>query len=96
MAEIQIEELEPGETSRFRVTVREGDSATTHEVTLVESDAFRLAAGYASEADFVRECFEFLLEREPKEQILPQFDVRDISRYFPEFDREILRSAPGA
>jgi hypothetical protein len=96
MAEIEVEELEPGETSRFRVTVREGDSASTHEVTLVESDASRLAAGYASEADFIREAFAFLLEREPKEQILPRFDVRDISRYFPEFDREILRRAPGA
>lgn len=96
MADIEVEELEPGETSGFRVTVRDGDSASTHEVTLVESDAFRLASGYASEGDFVRECFAFLLEREPKEQILARFDVRDISRYFPEFDREILRRAPGA
>ena len=96
MPEIEVDELEPGETSRFRVTIHDGDSTTTHEVTLLESDAFRLAAGYASEVALIRESFEFLLEREPKEAILPRFDVRDISRYFPEFDREILRRAPGA
>jgi hypothetical protein len=30
-----------------------------------------------------------LLDREPKEQILAQFDVSVISLYFPEFEREL-------
>ena len=34
-------------------------------------------------------AFEFLLAREPASQILRRFDVADIARYFPEFDREI-------
>ena len=31
----------------------------------------------------------FLLDREPKESILGRFDVTVISRYFPEFEREL-------
>ena len=33
--------------------------------------------------------FHFLLDREPKELILQRFDVTVISRYFPEFEREL-------
>jgi hypothetical protein len=32
-----------------------------------------------------------LLDREPKESILRRFDVTAISRYFPEFGREMPR-----
>jgi hypothetical protein len=37
----------------------------------------------------VRRSFEFLLEREPKESILTRLDLSVISRYFPEYEREI-------
>jgi len=37
----------------------------------------------------VRQSFLFLLEREPKESILRSFNLTAISRYFPEYDREI-------
>jgi hypothetical protein len=37
----------------------------------------------------VTRAFEFLLQREPASQILRSFDLADIQRYFPEFDREI-------
>jgi hypothetical protein len=36
-------------------------------------------------------AFRFLLDREPKESILGRFDVTAISRYFPEFEREMPR-----
>jgi hypothetical protein len=36
-------------------------------------------------------AFRFLLDREPKESILRRFDVTAISRYFPEFEREMPR-----
>ncbi len=90
MADIEVELIQPGETSRFRVRVSEPGGRTEHEVTLRESDALRLAVGYPSGKDFIRACFQFLLAREPKEQILSRFDVSDISRYFPEFEREIV------
>ena len=78
------------EPMRFRVVVRDGSSSTEHDVTVSGADLDRLAAGRTPET-FVRACFEFLLEREPKESILPEFDVAVIGRYFPEFEREISR-----
>jgi hypothetical protein len=33
----------------------------------------------------------FLLEREPKESILGQFDLPVIGRYFPEYERDIRK-----
>jgi len=76
---------------RFRVRVREGAAETTHEVTVSAGDLEQSGAGYPSPDAFVRACFEFLLAREPKESILRSFDVSAISRYFPEFEREIRR-----
>jgi hypothetical protein len=91
VADIEVRLAAPGERSTWEVTVNEGGSSTTHEVTVSDVEVGRLGAGYDSEEEFVRACFEFLLAREPKEQILPRFDVTDISRYFPEFEREIRR-----
>jgi hypothetical protein len=37
----------------------------------------------------VEESFAFLLEREPKESIMREFDLTVIARYFPDFEQEI-------
>ena len=79
--------------SRFTVRIREDGSESVHEVSLSSSDLGRLGVPYRSPEEFVRACFEFLLEREPKEQILHSFDVSAISTYFPEFEDRI--SSPG-
>jgi hypothetical protein len=86
---IEVRSTAPGETSAFHVRVTEGESTSEHEVTLSEADRQRLAEGFPSAEDFIRSCFEFLLEREPKEQILRSFDVSVISGYFPEFEGAI-------
>jgi hypothetical protein len=88
VAEITVSPVAAG---RFHVTVRAADSSTEHDVTLSGSDLERLGPGYASPEDLVRACFEFLLEREPKESILSSFDVGVIERYFPEFEIAIRR-----
>jgi hypothetical protein len=75
--------------SRFHVDVREGDSSTEHDVTMSASDFERLGSNYRTPEDFVRACFEFMLEREPKESILPAFDISVIGSYFPEFEPNI-------
>lgn len=76
---------------RFSVRVAEGRGESRHEVTASKSDLARLAKAGEPAADFVRRCFEFLLAREPKESILSRFDVSVIGKYFPEFEREIVR-----
>ncbi|MEW6059034.1 MAG: hypothetical protein AB1551_02655 [Actinomycetota bacterium] len=77
--------------SRFHVTVTEGDTSTHHEVTLSAADFERLGGRYRTPEDFVRACFSFLLEREPKEAILSSFEVGVISEYFPDFERRIIQ-----
>ncbi len=83
--------------SRFRVVVIDDDgSRSRHDVTLSRTDFERLAGRYATPESFIEACFAFLLARELKEQILPSFDVSQIGRYFPEFEREIVRPAGDA
>lgn len=90
MIDISVTRRPDGDPMRFDVAVREGDASTQHEVTVSEADLERLGAGRSPEA-FVRDCFAFLLEREPKESVLSSFDVGVIGRYFPEFERAIAR-----
>lgn len=89
VAEITVEGRAGDDPMRFAVTIDEGGSSTHHDVTLSNADLERLASGRTPEA-FVRDCFAFLLEREPKESILPSFDVSVIGRYFPEFESGIV------
>ena len=81
-----------GDPLTFDVRVVDRRSSTHHRVTASNADLERLSAGRSPEG-FVHACFEFLLEREPKEQVLQAFDVGVIGRYFPEFEREIVSRA---
>ena len=89
---IQVEQEKEG---KFRVRIKEGDSSTTHAVTVQPDYYQKLARGRVSEAELVRRSFEFLLEREPKEAILGAFDLAAITRYFPEYEREMARRLGG-
>jgi hypothetical protein len=76
----------------FDVTVRERGSETRHAVTMSDDTFARLAGNSdVTPEAFVSAVFAFLLEHEPKESILARFDVTVVSRYFPEFEREIRR-----
>jgi hypothetical protein len=80
---------------RFGVTVRDEDGSTSvHEVTVSLDDFERLGRNFRELDEFVRACFQFLLERESKESILSSFDISMISTYFPEFEDRISRASP--
>lgn len=88
MSEIKVEKLEKDDDkSRFRVTV-EDNNTSIHEVTL-NNEFYRSLNTKTSQAEIIRKSFEFLLKREPKEAILSEFDLRLISKYFPEFEDEV-------
>jgi predicted GIY-YIG superfamily endonuclease len=91
VATIQVLTTDHGDTYEFEVTVKEGLGKTRHRVTLRKADYERLSGGKANPETLVSESFHFLLEREPKESILRSFDLTLISRYFPEYEREITR-----
>ena len=77
-----------------QVTVTDRGSESRHSVTFTRADFQRLAASSEAPEGLVRRSMDFLLEREPKESILSSFTLTDISRYFPEYEREIGRPAP--
>jgi hypothetical protein len=96
MATIDVQRMDRSDTTdadqpyEFQVIVKEGQGETRHRVTLQKADYERLSGNRADPERLVTESFRFLLEREPKESILRSFDLTVISRYFPEYEREIV------
>jgi hypothetical protein len=79
----------------FTVVIREDAGETRHAVTMARNLHERLTRGRQTPIGFVEAAFRFLLDREPKESILTRFDISVISRYFPEFERELPRYLEG-
>jgi hypothetical protein len=69
---------------RCEVEVSDVGSTSRHVVRVSDQDFQRWGRGRSVE-DLVRDSFAFLLEREPKESILREFDLSVIQRYFPEY-----------
>lgn len=87
-ATITVVRIEGDDPTIFDVTVREDAGETRHRVTFAQQDVARLAGGATPEATLAA-AFRFLLDREPKESILSRFDLRVISRYFPDFEARL-------
>jgi len=73
------------------VTVGDDARATEHEVAVTDGVLARLAPADGDPTRLVRESFEFLLAREPRESILRSFELPVIGRYFPEWETELRR-----
>jgi hypothetical protein len=86
---IQVRLTSERDSFIFDVVVCEGKGETWHHVTMSRETCERLTAGKHTPERCLEAAFRFLLDREPKESILRRFDVTAISRYFPEFEREI-------
>ena len=90
MADISITAAARDGGWSFGVQVAETNGQTRHSVTLSQADFQRLTEGkQTTPEELVRKSFEFLLERGPKHQILRQFDLPAIGRYFPDYPTEI-------
>ena len=76
--------------NEFLVVVEEGASRTEHIVTLDEEYYEKLTGKGISKEELIERSFEFLLAREPKESILQSFNLKVISRYFPEYEKTIM------
>jgi hypothetical protein len=72
-----VEVAHDGRSSRYNVRVSRQDLERWGSPGEADPDAL------------VRRTFDFLLRREAPEQILKSFELRDVSRYFPEFDEEM-------
>lgn len=89
MAEIRISAAAHDDRWACAVKVVEGDTSTDHLVNVKTEDYIRLTDKKISVEELVKKSFEFLLEREPKESILGNFDLMVINDYFPEYEEEI-------
>lgn len=89
MDNAKIEIVKQG-SETFQVTVR-AKTTTVHSVTLKHGDYQRLTGGKVTPEKLVEKSFEFLLERESNTSILPRFDLTVIGRYFPEYEKTIVR-----
>ena len=76
--------------SNFEVTVKL-KSTTQHEVHVSNEFYRSLTDGKISHENLIKASFEFLLERESNNSILSQFDLKVISHYFPEYEKEMMR-----
>lgn len=81
MAAIEVRPL--GEET-FEVMIDEGGSSSTHLVTATAKHVELLCPGH-DPARLVDASMRFLLDREPKESIMSQFDLDVIAGYFPEY-----------
>jgi hypothetical protein len=88
MTKIEIKKLEDFPESKFEVVLI-GNTVTKHKVTVTEAYYQELTAGAVSPEDLIKRSFEFLLAREPNTSILPEFNLKVISNYFPGYEREV-------
>jgi hypothetical protein len=73
---------------RCLVVVSDGER-TAHIVDVAEADLGRLDPEASDPDRLVRASFDFLLEREPNTAVLREFELLEISRYFPEYEATI-------
>ena len=90
-AQIEVTRRPASDPPQFAVVVKEGRSESRHLVTMSAAQCERLTKGRGAPEACIAAAFRFLLDREAKESILARFDVGVISRYFPEFERELPR-----
>lgn len=86
MAKIDVT---PAGNDLYRVEVTDEQGTSSHDVTIPDGYPDEIGAGDVAHSDLVFESFRFLLEREPKEQIMGRFELPVIARYFPEYEDEI-------
>ena len=88
MTTMRVVPMAPNE---YGVEVEEGNEITGHKIRLPETFLDDLMLTGVDQELIVRETIDFLLEREPATSILPEFSLEDVSRYFPEFPKELQR-----
>ncbi len=85
MADVQIRALDD---EHFEVTIDEGTSQSMHVVTASQKEADLLCDGCDTQR-LVEASVRFLLDREPKDSIMNQFDLDVIARFFPDYPSKI-------
>ena len=80
--------VNPIDGTKFEVIVKD-NSTTTHKVTVTQSYYEKLTNKRVTPEVLVERSFKFLLQRESNTSILRSFELSEISRYFPEYEKTI-------
>ena len=92
MEKIEIKKEEQTENGwNFLIEVGDKEDKIKYSVTLDEGYWKKLTDSQYMPGELVRRSFKFLLGREPKESILKEFNLREISRYFSEYEDEMKK-----
>lgn len=83
MEEIIIEKEEESDNG-WIFSVKIGDK--NYKVTVEEDYWKKITEENITPEKLVESSFKFLLEREPKESILLEFNLKQIEDYFPEYE----------
>ena len=97
MVRVIVSTLSPLDDDRWsylvEVTESEGSgSQTRHKVSMDKEYYGKISNGIIGPEDFVKKSSEFLLEREGKDSILKEFNIKQIREYFPEYETEIKKT----
>lgn len=84
-------EVTPIGSAEFQVEVTDEQGTSTHRVVVPAGYLGRLGLEDATMSDIVHASFRFLLTKEPKEDILREFELDAIERYFDDYPAEIQR-----
>jgi hypothetical protein len=76
------------DANTYQVVV-EKDVETTHVVRMSQEYYRELCGATVTHEWVIVQAFNFLLERESNTEILSEFDLHVINRYFPEFENDI-------
>lgn len=86
-----VQQSEQPTGGTYRVLVKGEASQTSHLVKLSNEEFEQYKGSRAKPEELIKDAFNFLLEREPKESILKEFNLSVIEQYFPEFKETITK-----
>lgn len=81
-------------TWKYYIEITDSDgsgSKTVHIVTMDREYYERMSNEIVLPEEFVKRSINFLLKKEDKDSILKEFNIRQISDYFPEYENEIRK-----
>ena len=78
------------DSKTFVVTVK-ASTTTFHTVSLEPEYYEKLTSGKVTPETLIVKSFEFLLEHESNTSILSSFNLPLISRYFPQYEKTIVK-----
>jgi hypothetical protein len=84
-----------GDRYRCAVVVGDDAAATRHHVAFDASQLARPATADTAPEELIRAAFDYLLDHEPREQILREFELDVIGRYFPDWEGAVRAQLAG-